>query len=180
MGLPTNVVDAAASIKDRKLGFTEISIGDLVVSALQELSGDDEVIITERPVEEGFNIIEAAVHVPKTRVLGIVLGNPDFSVESGVKAALNGSVTQFTETWRDKRDRLYEIKNGLEIVNLTTHEEHIKNMMIQKISPWYDIEENWEAFVANVTMEQIDIRQLESADSLLGAMTAGLKSVGGM
>ena len=181
MGIPTNVVDAAAAIKDGSLGLIdEVSIGDLVVSALQGLRGGDEKEITERPVEAGFSVIEAAVERPTVRVLDIVLTNPDFSVEAGITAALNGSIEQFTETWRDKKEKLYTMYNGSELVTVTTHENVYPGMLIQRIEPWYDVDENWDCFIATVTFQQFDERQTESIDSLAGALTAGIKSVGGL
>ena len=181
MGIPTNIVDAAASIKDGTLGpITEVSIGDLVVSALQGLSGDDVMEITERPVEAGFNVIEAAVELPLERTLEVVLANPDFSVEAGVTAALNGSVSQFTETWRDKKQKLYDMRKGRQIVTVTTHENVYNNMLIQRISPWFDVDENYECFIASVTVRQLDTRQTGAAEGLEGALTASLSSVGGL
>src|SRR3989304_2112162 len=121
MGIPTNVVDAAAAIKDGVLGAIEtIKIGDLVVSALTGLEGSDEWDIVQRPVEAGFLVTDAVVKLPYQRTLHIVLANPDFSVEAGITAALTGSVDQFTQTWRDKKQTLKSM--GGEGLSVAPHE----------------------------------------------------------
>lgn len=178
MGIPTNIVDAASAIKNGDLGLlTEVKIGELVVSALVGISGSDVTDIVQRPVEAGFSNTDSAIDKPRERLLEVVLTNPDFSVESGVQAALTGSVSQFTETWRDKKEKLYAIKKQKLIIDVVTHDEIFPSMMIAEITPHYDVEENWEAFVATVRLQEYQVEQTD--ESLLDEALGGLSEIGG-
>ncbi|MBV6340985.1 phage baseplate protein [Candidatus Magnetobacterium casense] len=178
MGLPTNIADAASQIKDGVLGAVEtIMIGDVMVSALTGLSGGNSVEITRKPIEAGFATTDAAVDVPVERVLDICLANPDFSVEAGIDAALTGSVSQFTETWRDKKDKLYKYLTDKELIDVQTHEALYENMLIQSIEPKWDVDDNADAFFATVTV--VEITQITNATDG-GVIDAAESSVGGL
>lgn len=156
MGVPTNIVDAASALKDGKLGIIEIiKIGDLVVSALTGLYASDEMMITEKPIETGMAITDAAVKLPAEIVLEVCFSNPDLSIESGVTAALSGDPSSLVETWRDKRDELFSIFNNREIVEVATHDAAYESMMITSIVPWYDVDENYDAYFASITLREI-------------------------
>ncbi|MCP4537156.1 MAG: hypothetical protein GY832_08405 [Chloroflexi bacterium] len=176
--IPNNVADAAAAVKDGELGLIEqVYIGDLLVSALTGLSGSREKIVTEKPIEEGFAHTYAAVHLPIVLSLDICLANPDYSIEAGATAAMTGDVSSLAETHRDKRDRLFQIYDDDEIVGVTTHENSYPSMIIQSITPWYDVEENWDAYFATVVVKEI----IETSSGTDGGLIDKAKdAVGGM
>lgn len=156
MTIPSNLADAAAAVRDGEFGLIEdIKIGDLIVSALTGLDGSDEMTITEKPVEAGYNITDAAIKMPARRSLDIVLANPSYTIEAGITAALSGNVEQLVDTWREKKKRLYQIFEDRELVTLQTHEDILESMLIQSITPLYDLENNLDAFVCNVQMQQV-------------------------
>lgn len=177
MTLPLTLASAAAAIQDGTLGLIEtVSIGDVIVSALIGLDGGDWLDVTSRPIESGLEITECAIATPVERTLTVCLANPDFSAESGLKAALEGSVTAFTETWRDKRDRLYKYFTDREIIELTTHENFYENMLIYGIAPFWDVDENYNCFFAQVSLRQITTVNeaatgiIDSTEDMLGGL----------
>jgi len=177
MGLPTSLADAAASIADGTLGLIEIvAIGDLAVSALTGLDGSDEMMITDKPIEEGFDVSDAAIKIPTTRTLNICLANPDFSVEAGIEAALSGSFGGFADTWRDKKEQLYEYYNNRELLSVLTQENLYTDMLISSITPWYDVNQNDDAFFATVVFKKIN----KVGDPLAGLIDAAESAVGGL
>ncbi len=176
--IPNNVADAAAAVKDGELGLIEqVYIGDLLVSALTGLSGGDEMIVTRKPIEEGFAASDAAVRLPTVRSLDICLANPDYSIEAGATAAMTGDVSSLTDTWRDKKDKLFQMFESKEIVEVTTHENSYPSMIIESITPWYDVEENWDAYFATVVVSEIP----ETSSGTDGGLIDKAKdAVGGM
>jgi hypothetical protein len=181
MGIPTNAVDAVSQIKDGTLGIIDVvMIGELTVSALRGLQAPSELEVTMRPVQAGFDVAEMAIKKNRVITLDIVLANPDFSVEAGVEALMTGSVDNFTETWRDKKASLEAMQDNLDIVQITTHEGVYDDMIISRIEPFFDVDENWEAWIGAVTCTQISTGQQESSDDIAGAATSALQSVGAM
>ncbi|MCP4604484.1 MAG: hypothetical protein GY847_28840 [Proteobacteria bacterium] len=156
MGIPTNAVDAASALADGSLGVIEIiKIGDLTVSALQGLSGGDEMRITDKPVQSGFAVSDAAVRMPVERTLDIVLANPDLAIGSVTSAVLSGDPGSLGETFRDKRDELYAYFEEKEILTYQTHESVYESAMIQSITPYFDVDENWECWIGAVHFKEI-------------------------
>lgn len=156
MGFPANIVDVIARIQDGELGLIEVvKIGDLVVDCLTGLTAPNRKNVTRKPIDAGFAVTDAAVDVPDDVVLNIILTNPDYSLDTGTQAALTGSIDSLNETWRDKKNELYQIFNDREIVTIQTHENTHDSMLIESIEPLYDVDENWDAFVATVTAIQI-------------------------
>lgn len=182
MSLPLTLTDAIAAINDGSLGIIEVvSIsavdplgGSLVVSALMELSGSDELDITSKPIESGLEITDAAIDVPTRREMVICLANPDFSIESGITAALTGAWGGFTDTWRDKKNQLYKFFNDREILNFNTHEAVYTSFLIQSIEPLWDVDENWDAFFARVAFKKIVI-----INDVLAGLTDAAEEAGG-
>jgi len=165
MGFPTNIADAAASIRDGSLGLIEeIKIGDLVVSALTAISYSHEMDITEKPMQAGYDATDAAKELPLTFNIDICLANPDYSIEAGLTAALTGNAETLTQTWRDKRNQLYEYWQTKTVVSFQAHDSITESLLIQRIEPYFDVNENYDAFFANVTLKQIKIVGQESED----------------
>lgn len=165
MGLPTNISDAAAAIRDGSLGLIEeVKIGDLVVSALMAIDYSHEMDITEKPMQAGYLAADAATELPIEVTIDIVLTNPDYSIEAGVTAALTGDAEQLVQTWRDKRNQLYEYWSTKEILTFQSHESIIDSLLIQSITPIFDVDENYDAFFATIRMKRLKIVGQESED----------------
>ena len=177
MGFPNNIADAASAIQDGSFGFLDtIEIGDLLVSVLTGLNAPKEYTITRKPIEDGYSITDAAVEEPTELVMTICLTNPEYSIEAGLSAALTGNAGSLLETWRDKRDKLYEIQSNRELVTVQTHDNTYDNMLIRLIDPIYDVDENSEAFFATVYLSEI-----RKVGTLLGGLIdAAEELVGGL
>lgn len=156
--IPNNIAGAISAASDGVLGLAEdIKIGDLIVSALESLDVVESLRFTRRPIQTGQNMTEMAVKETQPITLGIILANPDISLDGAASAILSGNPSSMTETWRDKKKQLYKMKNDLEVIDVQTHEELYTNCVIQSIIPLYDINENWDAFIATVTLERLDL-----------------------
>jgi hypothetical protein len=178
MVLPTNIADAAAALRDGELGKIEtVKIGDVIVSALRDVQFIDDSIVTRKPVQAGYTMTDAAVDLPDEVNLVILLANPDFSLEAGIDAALTGNVDQFTSTWRESKAELYGYKADKEIIEAQTHEDLFTSMMIQSISPLYDVDENYDAWFANVLLVEI---QQGSDGETFGIIDSPIEDVGGL
>jgi hypothetical protein len=181
MSIPTNVVDAVSAIKDGTLGvIATIQIGDVVVSALTGLQWPMEREVTRRPVQAGFSVVMGANIVPGDIVMDVVLANPNFAPEAVVTAALTGGMSGFTATWREKKSQLEQYFTDGEILDGTTHIAPFSGYLISRLEPRFDNEENWDCWIANVTLTPFDNRQADADTGAAGAMTAALQSVGGM
>lgn len=174
MPIPTNVADAASAVRDGVFGQAQdIKIGDLLVSALMGLDTPDETAITDKPVQAGYSVNDMAVDLPQIQTWNIILTNPDISAESAVVAAFTGDASSLTQTWRDKKDQLYQYKKDRELLDIQTHEELFSNFMVQSIIPNYDVNENLDAFVCTVQLKQIkliDIEEVTDQNNFANAM----------
>lgn len=181
MGIPNNIVDAASAIKDGSLGVIDtILIGDVAVSALTGLQTPMEKEVTRRPVQSGFEVTLAAVINPTDIVLDVVLANPSFTPEAAVGAALTGTMSGFTDTWREKIQQIkgYFLDNT--VVSATTHEDTYPSRLISRINPVFDPVENFDCWIGTIVLAPFDNLQTDSAVSVDNAMTAGKQTVGGL
>ena len=175
MGFPTNAADAVSAIKNGVLGLLEeIKIGDLVVSALTGLEAPSRVTITDKPIESGMAITEAIVRVPQTIVMDILLANPQYSVENVASSLLSGNPSNLAETWRDKKAQLYQYQKDYEIISAQTHEGVYDSVVIEEINPWYDVDENYDAFFATVTLRELPVNEAASSGGLLDSAKEAL------
>lgn len=157
MALPNNIADAASQLRDGVLGrFEIVSIGDLVIDALEGQDGTESLNVTRKPIQDGSTMTDAATDEPRFESLTIVLANPELSLEGGLSAAISGDAGAFSETWRDKRDQLYELMRSREIVDVQLPNEILKSCLVESITPAYDVNENYEAFFATVLIGQHD------------------------
>jgi hypothetical protein len=180
MGLPTNIVDLISSIKDNGAGIFEYAqIGDLIIDLLVGLSGVDTYDVTDKPVQSGFDVTLAAIKKPRERVLVVRLTNPEISIEAGAAALITGSAGSFFDTWRDKKDKLYEKFDNREILELTTHEGYYPSCIISSIEPLYDVNENLDCFYAQITIkEYLQVGETEISLTDAAKRAAGKKQVG--
>lgn len=181
VGIPGNLADVAAKIKDGQLGLIEVvSLGGVAVSALTGLSGEDSLDAVDRPVQAGFTMIHAVAFRPVTRTWDVILANPSFGIEAGIDAALTGNFAGFSETWHDKRKKLKSMFSGVELVTAVGVDESLENCIITALRPRYDVENNYDAWIAQIDLLQIDIRQLGSATDSKEAMTSTKQYVGAL
>lgn len=172
MTIPVSAAAASAALAAGTLQLEYVKIGDLVVSACTGLSGANEVTITEKPIGAGYPITDAAVDVPLEKSLDIVFANPQYSAEAIAAALLSGEADSLTESWRDKKDILYEIQSTREIVTLQTHEGSYENMLIRVIDPVFDNVENWDGWFGTVILHQITQIDSEGGGGILdGALS---------
>lgn len=180
MSIPTNIVDATSQIKDGTLGVIEIvKIGDVVVSALTGLQWPMEREVTRRPVQAGFTVAMGANIIPSDIVMDVVLANPNFAPEALVTAALTGDLAGFTATWREKKSQIETYFEKGEIISGSTHVKKFENYLISRIEPIYDNEENWDCWIATITLTPFDNQQSESDTGVAGAITASVQATGG-
>lgn len=174
MSIAGNLANAAASLLE---GMEEIKIGKLLVSALTGLDGSDPLNVTEKPVDAGFVMTDAAVALPVQRTLEICLADPEFTPEALIQAAMSGDAASLTQSWRKKKELLYKMRDDRELVIVQTHEDTFKSMIIQDIIPHYDVMENWDAFFATVYLQKISVVKSSAAGGLMDQLK---DAVGGM
>lgn len=169
MSIPASALAAATILAIESLQLEYVKIGDLVVSACTGLSGANEILITEKPIGAGYPITDAAVDVPLEKSLDIVFSNPQYSAEAIAAALISGEADSLTESWRDKKDKLYEMQATREIVTLQTHEGSYENMLIRVIDPVFDAVENWDGWMGTVVLHQINPISADGGGGLLDA-----------
>jgi hypothetical protein len=172
--IPISAQAAAAALAASTLTLEHVKIGDLLVSACTGLSGPNELVITDKPIGLGYNIADAAVDVQIEKTLDIVFVNPQYSAEQISAALLNGDIDSLTESWGDKKDKLYEKQSTREIVTLQTHEGSYENMLLRIIDPIYDNVNNWDAWRGTVTLTQINPATSEGGGGLIDSALENL------
>ncbi len=178
MGFPAAIATAAAAAAKAILGLVDVvKIGDLPVSALTSLSNPSELRVTRKPIGSGYAITDAAVDVPREITMGVCLADPQFTPDEIAAALLSGTLSSLTESHRDKRAALEQKKEDRELFALQTHEGVYFNMLIQSIDPIWDVDSNWDAFFASVTMVQISISDILDAGGILDQIE---QSMGGL
>jgi hypothetical protein len=180
MGIPTNIADFVAEIKDGTLGEQKIMIGDVIVDALTNINVMDRKEVTRRPVQSGFSVDIGVVDVPIEIDLNIVLTNPSYSPESFITAGVTGEFSQLTETYNDKVDRLYEIMNTKEIIDLITHEKSYFSFVISEINRNQNAEELANCWIGNVHLMSFSNYENDLSVDIENAKTAAKEYVGSM
>jgi hypothetical protein len=168
MGFPSagNLISDPSSIR-QSMGLVASKIGDVIVDVVRSYSPPRESEITDRPVEAGFDITDARIIKPQSITMDIILTDPDFSGANLAKAALSGTFTQqLTMGWRDKRDRLYEIFNTNELIEIATTEAVYSSMMLIDIRP------ERRAATANAFFCTIEAREVKIVSSEMAIVDA--------
>ena len=99
-------------------GLNPVLIADLSIDVLRSETPIYDFEVTEHPVESGFEIADARIARPIGVTLEIILTDTELSASAVGFAALENSLGY--DTWRDKRDRLYEIKDSNELIDVVT------------------------------------------------------------
>ena len=180
MSIPTNLADAVAGVRDGTIGAQQVKIGELIVSALTGVRISRRKEVTRRPVQAGYSVDMGVIDTPDQIEMDIVLANPDYSPEGLITAAVTGSVSELTETWTDKRDQLYAIMDGREIIDVTTHDHGFSSFVIEEIEPRFDAEEDVEGWVGTVRLVKFANQNSTTAVDLANAKSAAKAYVGGL
>ena len=176
--IPTNMLDAINAFRDGELGFNdEVKIGDLIVDALTSLSVPEGIEITTRPFQDGSRKTDVAITGNLPMSMDIVLTNPVYSAEELALAAINGTLEQFNKTWREKKKELYQLKDDREVIEVQTHDELYKDVMIKSIEPLYNAESNFDAFICSIEFERVRIFGAETKS--FSKFASPLQSVSG-
>jgi hypothetical protein len=176
--IPTNIADAIAAARDGEFGFNDtVKIGDLIVDALSSLSAPESLDITQKAFQDGSRKTDVAVENNLPLSMAIVLANPEYSVTELALAKVNGTLSQFNKTWREKKKELYQMKDDREIIEVQTHDELYTNVMIRSIDPLYDAESNFDAFICTVELERVKIFGADS--QTFSKFASPLQSVSG-
>jgi hypothetical protein len=179
MSIPTNIADVAAGIRDGTIGVQQVRIGDVVVNALIGLQAPRRKEVTKRPVQAGYSVSMGVIDIPDEIEMIIVLGNPDYSPEGLVTAALTGSPEQLAETWKEKIDALTVIFDTRQIVDFTTHVcGYPPIFVIDELIPISDNEEDWDGWIGTVHLSQFGLQGGETAVDMASAKTAATAAVG--
>jgi hypothetical protein len=112
-------------------GVNPVLIGDLPVDVLRSETPVFDFNLTEHPVESGFDITDARIERPIGVTLEVILTDTELSASAVGFAALNDTLG--FDTWKDKRDRLYEIKNSSEIIDVVTPLDKYESMVITSL-----------------------------------------------
>lgn len=156
--IPNNVADLIKASQDNREGvFDTVSIDDLVVDCLVSLEAPSSLDIVEKQFQDGISKTDVAVTENNDITMEIVFTNPELSLDNVAEAYAKDDFGKFSDSFVDKKKRLYEIFNNREIINTQTHDEIYPNGMIQSIEPLYDSEENEEAFICNVIIRRMEI-----------------------
>lgn len=180
MSIPTNLVDAIASIRDGTIGSQQAMIGDVFISALLAVRHTCRKEITRRPVQAGYSVSIGVIDTPEELEMDIVLANPDYSPEGLITAAITGSLTLLKETWVEKRDQLYATMAAKEIITATSHDQSFAEYVIEEIQPTYDAEDDWDGWQGTVRLVHFGNQGGDTAVDLANAKTAATAYGGAM
>jgi hypothetical protein len=108
------------------------------------------------------------------------LANPAFSPENLVGAAISGDLAALTKTWREKRDELFALYNDKTIVDVTTHDQSYSPLVIDEITPQYDVEMDVDGWIGTVHLIAFDNQGGDTALDLADASTAATMAGGAL
>lgn len=147
------------SLEDLKdfFGLTPNLIGDLPIDVVLSESPTYDFEITEHPVMSGASISDARIKKPIGVTLECIFTDPDFSAGALAKSFISGTFS--LNTWKDKRDRLYEIKDTNELIDVNTVSNSYTDMTIVNVTP--DIRPT----TANAFFCTVEFREIETVST---------------
>ena len=155
--LSPNIALAIAAAKSGGLIPFPSKIGDMMVGSLTGLSAPSELDVTRKPVMGDYDVSDAAIDMPQDLVMDICLGNPNLSATAAAQAALSGTVTTYLDPWWQKRDYLYKVQADRELLDVITHEGWYTSMLLRLIDPYFDVDENYDAFFATLIFSEVKV-----------------------
>ncbi len=140
-----------ALLLGRSRSIEPIEGGDAIVPdvTISEVH-DDEVTVTQHPVDTGASISDHAIVQPAS--VTCVFGWSDSS--RALNSALDGSILRGMQTSKDVYDRLVELKNQRALLRLSTGKRKYPSVVITKlkVSTTVDTES---AAVIEVTFQEV-------------------------
>lgn len=155
----SDIVSDPSSLGDL-FGLNPPSIGDIIIDVLLEESPSYEYMVTEHPVEAGLDITDARIERPVTLSLDCILTDTAFDPVSLAKAALSGNLS--LDSWKDKKDALYKMKDQNKLIDVSTPLHYYKNMMITSIAPNATAEKGGAFFFT------VELREIRIVESIIG------------
>jgi hypothetical protein len=130
MGIPSpaGIVSNPSSLMDI-FRSTPILIGDIVVDVLVSESPVYDFDITARPVEAGLDITDARIAKPVALALECII--TDDIIELSLSSAL--SLLGGIQTWKDKKNKLFELKDSNQLIDVITPLDTYDDMSIASI-----------------------------------------------
>lgn len=168
-----NVVTNPSSILEF---FTpqETYIDEIRIDVLRVETPNYQWLITNRPVEIGLNITDARIEQPTNLVMDCLITDDILELSVGSITSLLDGI----DTWEDKRDKLFELKDKNKVVTVSTPFFTYSNMLIKSIrfertkdtarALFFQIELQNVRFVASA-ISDIDLSQI--SDALLAKAT---------
>lgn len=164
--IPNNATDLIQSIRDGEIGvIDQILIGDLVVSALFGLDAPETLTLTNRKIQDGADMATMAINDRTVITMDICLANPEISIDGALTAAITGDIGTLTETWRDKRDELRQMRDERQVIDVQTQDDLYESFLITGLYPIFDSDENWDAFICSVVLEKVRVYGQEGTQS---------------
>lgn len=156
--IPNNISDLIKASQDNREGvFDTVSIGDLLVDCLESLDAPMSKEFISKPFQSGISKTDVAVDNDRIITMTIILTHPKLSLDGAAEAYAKDDFGRYGETWVDKRDTLIKYFNDKEIITVQTHDDTIPDCVIQEITPLYDSEDNYDAYICNIILEQKQI-----------------------
>lgn len=140
-------------------GLGKVLIDDLAVDVLRSETPVYDFELTEKPVESGFDVNDARIAKPIGVTLELILTDAELSA-SAVGINLLNDTLEFS-TWKEKRDRLFEIKDSNEVVDVVTPLNKYESMVITSLR----IDQTKDT--ARALFCRIDFRELRVVSSLI-------------
>jgi len=140
-------------------GINPVLIGDLPIDVLRSETPVYDYNLTEHPVESGFDVTDARVARPIGVTLECILTDTDLSASAVGFAALNNTLG--FDSWKDKRDRLKEIMESSEVVDVVTPLDKYESMTITSLR--MDQTPN----TAMALFFRVDLREIRFVSSLI-------------
>jgi len=161
MGFPTaaDVITNLDSLKEL-FGLNPSLIGDIPIDLVVSYTPGFSAEITRHPVESGFQVTDARIIAPDFLTMECVFTDPELSGMNVAKQAINGTLwAGLTTSWRDKRDRLYQLANADEVLTVVTPSASLESMLISNITPEIT------SSTANAFFFTIDFERVRIVDS---------------
>jgi len=102
-------------------------IDEIEVDVTRVETIDYQWLVTNRPVETGLNISDARIEQPFAVTLDCVITNDEVELSVGsVLSLLDG-----LDTWEDKRDKLFELKDKNKVIDVSSGFYQYSDMLIK-------------------------------------------------
>lgn len=135
-------------------GLVPIMIADLPIDILHSETPVYDYEVTEHPAEAGSDLTDNRRAKPVGVTLDVTLTDTSLSPSAVGTALISG--TFGLESWRDKKDRLYDIMRNDEVVNVTTDLDSYESQVIQSLTP-SRTPQNSNSFRCTIVLKQVRI-----------------------